>query len=143
MAPPVPDMRFQVENYASRVKALSIVWFIYAALTLLTGVFGMTFLHLFMGGGGWLGRGPWGAAPMMPHFFGPAFLGLAWVFILARTALAAIAAWGLMERTSWGRIVAIVAAIFCLLKIPFGTALGIWTLVTLLGYRNSTLYEQL
>jgi len=24
-----------------------------------------------------------------------------------------------------------------------GTALGIWTLVTLLGYRNTTLYDQL
>jgi len=27
--------------------------------------------------------------------------------------------------------------------VPFGTALGIWTLVTLMGYRNQTLYEQL
>jgi hypothetical protein len=30
-----------------------------------------------------------------------------------------------------------------MLKIPFGTAIGIWTLVLLLGYRNTTLYEQL
>jgi hypothetical protein len=48
-----------------------------------------------------------------------------------------------MERTDWGRIVAIVAAFLILLKFPFGTALGIWTLVTLLGYRNTTLYQQL
>jgi hypothetical protein len=39
--------------------------------------------------------------------------------------------------------VAIVAAFLSLLKFPFGTALGIWTLITLLGYRNSTLYSQL
>jgi len=48
-----------------------------------------------------------------------------------------------MEHAQWGRLLAIVAAIFCLLKFPFGTALGIWTLVMLLGYRNSTLYDQL
>jgi hypothetical protein len=60
-----------------------------------------------------------------------------------RTALAVAAGWGLMERAPWGRIVAIVAAVFSLLKFPVGTALGIWTLVMLVGYRNSTLYEQL
>jgi hypothetical protein len=48
-----------------------------------------------------------------------------------------------MERTQWGRIVASVAAFLIILKIPFGTALGIWTLVVLLGYRNTTLYDQL
>jgi hypothetical protein len=48
-----------------------------------------------------------------------------------------------MEHSQWGRIVAIVAAFLSLLKFPFGTALGIWTLVVLLGYRNSSLYEQL
>jgi hypothetical protein len=28
-----------------------------------------------------------------------------------------------------------------ILKFPFGTALAIWTLVTLMGYRNTTLYD--
>ena len=63
--------------------------------------------------------------------------------VVVRSALAFAAGWGLMERTPWGRIVAIVASFLSLLKIPVGTALGIWTLVTLLGYRNSTLYDQL
>jgi hypothetical protein len=56
--------------------------------------------------------------------------------------MALVAGWGLWERTGWGRIVAIVAAFLNILKFPFGTALGIWTLVLLLGYRNSTLYQQ-
>jgi hypothetical protein len=73
----------------------------------------------------------------------PAFLHFAWVFLVLRAALALAAGWGLMERAPWGRIVAIVAAFLSLLRFPFGTALGIWTLVVLLGYRNSTLYEQL
>ena len=48
-----------------------------------------------------------------------------------------------MQHAPWGRGVAIVAGFLTLLKFPFGTALGIWTLVTLMGYRNATLYDQL
>jgi uncharacterized membrane protein (DUF2068 family) len=70
-------------------------------------------------------------------------LRFAWLFLLVRAALAAVAGWGLLEHAQWGRVVAIVAACFSLLKFPFGTALGIWTLIVLLGYRNSTLYDQL
>jgi hypothetical protein len=39
--------------------------------------------------------------------------------------------------------VAIVAAFLILLHFPIGTALAIWTLVVLMGYRNATLYDQL
>lgn len=38
---------------------------------------------------------------------------------------------------------AIIVAFLSLLKFPLGTALGIWTLVVLMGYRNATLYDQL
>jgi hypothetical protein len=76
-------------------------------------------------------------------WFGPALLQFVWIFLVLRAALAIAAGWGLMEHTQWGRMVAIIAAIFSLLKFPFGTALGIWTLVVLLGYRNSSLYDQL
>jgi hypothetical protein len=48
-----------------------------------------------------------------------------------------------MERAPWGRVVAIVAAFLGILKFPFGTAIGIWTLVVLMGYRNSSLYDRL
>jgi len=74
-------------------------------------------------------------------WFGPAMLRFAWVFIMTRSALALIAGWGLMQRAPWGRVVAIVSAFCNILKFPFGTALAIWTLVTLMGYRNTTLYD--
>jgi hypothetical protein len=63
--------------------------------------------------------------------------------LLIWAALAVVAGWGLMEHTQWGRLVAIFVAIFALIHFPFGPPLGIWTLVMLLGYRNSTLYDQL
>jgi hypothetical protein len=139
----MPGLQFQVENYAGKVKSLSIVWFIYAGFSFLTGIAGLTFAHAFFSHqfGNW-GYGPWSGGPG-PEWFAPMFMGFAWSVLLVRSALAAIAAWGLYERAPWGRIVAIVAAFLSLLKFPFGTAIGIWTLVVLLGYRNATLYEEL
>ncbi len=142
--PPVPNLAFQLHNYAGRIRALSVVWFIYGGLSLAFGVLGLTFAGAFFHGpfGPWA-HGPWGHGPWGPEWFGPAILRFAWTAVVLRSGLALAAGWGLMERAPWGRIVAIVAAFLCLLKIPIGTALGIWTLVTLLGYRNATLYDQL
>jgi hypothetical protein len=142
--PLIPNLDFQVQNYAGRIRALSIVWFVYGALSLALGAAGMMFANAFLSGnfGPWA-HGPWSQGPGGPGFFGPGFLRFAWAIVIVRSALAFVAGWGLMERAPWGRVVAIVAAIVCLLKIPIGTALGIWTLVTLLGYRNTTLYDQL
>jgi hypothetical protein len=144
VVPPVPGLQFQIESYAGRVRALSIVWFIYAAFALVTGIVGLAFAKALLshGFGPWM-NGPWMRGPMPPEWIFPAVLHFAWFAVVIRTALAAVAAWGLYERAQWGRIVAIVAAFLSLLKFPFGTALGIWTLVVLLGYRNSSLYDQL
>ena len=90
-----------------------------------------------------LGSRPWSDGPFRPEWFGPSFLHLAGAFIILRASFAVVAAWGLMERTQWGRVVAIAAAFLSIIKFPLGTALAIWTLVTLLGYRNTTLYDQL
>jgi hypothetical protein len=142
--PPVPNFGFQLATYANRVKALSTVWFIYGGLSLLLGALGMTFANAFLNGGfGPFMRGPWTHGPMNPQWFGPAIIHFAWVMIILRSGLAFAAGWGLMERAPWGRVVAVVAAFLSILKIPFGTALAIWTLVVLLGYRNTTLYDQL
>jgi hypothetical protein len=141
IAPPVPAMQFQLESYSGRVRALSVVWFIYASLTLALSFVGMAFASAFM----FNHFGPWGRweGPFRPEWFGPAVLHFVWLFVVLRAALLFGAAWGLMERAPWGRVLAIVAAFLSLLKFPIGTAIGIWTLVTLMGYRNQTLYDHL
>jgi hypothetical protein len=63
--------------------------------------------------------------------------------LFLQTALALIAAWGLLERQSWGRIVGIVAGILALIRIPFGTALGIYTLWVLLPAESEMEYRKL
>jgi len=135
----VSGLEFELQNYAGKVKALGIVWLIYAGFSLLLGIAGLTFASAFFSGR----FGPWMHGPVPPFWFGPAFVHLIWVVLLVRSGLALATGWGLMERAPWGRFVAIVAAILNLIKFPFGTALGIWTLAVLLGYRNRSLYEQL
>jgi hypothetical protein len=141
--PPVPGLQFQLESFAGKVKALGVVWLVYAALSLMLGIAGLTFAQAFFSHhfGPW-GHGPWSYGPG-PEFFGPALFHFVWVILLLRSGLALAAGLGLLERAPWGRIVAIVAAFLSLLKFPFGTAIGIWTLVVLMGYRSTSLYEQL
>jgi hypothetical protein len=137
--PPIPGLQFQLQSYAGKIRVLAIFWFIYAGVALLTGFAGLAFAHAILSGA----FGEWMHGPMPPLFMGHFLLQFAWVFLVTRVALAVCAGWGLMQHAQWGRMVAIIAAIFCLLKFPFGMAMGIWTLVVLLGYRNGTLYEQL
>jgi hypothetical protein len=142
--PPVPGFQFELATYASKIRALSTVWFIYAGLNLLLTFAGLAFARFAMQNH-WMWRhGPWMNGPFRPEWFGPGILQFIWVFATLWALFLFSVGWGLIRREPWGRVVAIVAAFINLFKfVPFGTALGIWTLVTLMGYRNQTLYEQL
>jgi hypothetical protein len=135
--PPVPGFQFELTSYASKLRALSVVWYIWGGLSLAFGFMGMAFADAFMHGR----FNHWMRGPLPPLWFGPALLHFVWVFLVVRAALAFAAGYGLMHREPWGRVVALVSAFVNIIKFPFGTALGIWTLVTLLGYRNTTLYD--
>jgi hypothetical protein len=138
-APPVPGFEFQIANYAGKVRTLGILWLVYAGLSMVLGFAGLQFAKNFMSGG----FGPWMHGPNPPDWFFPAVMHIAWLFLVLRGVLCAVAGWGLLERAEWGRIMAIVVAVLSLIKFPIGTALGIATLVILLGYRNTALYEHL
>lgn len=141
-APPVPGMEYLVATYASKIKTLGIFWITYAGLNLLFGLVGIAFLRAWTNHWGW-NHGPWGEGAPFGPWFGPVLVHFAFAAIWVRSGLALAAGWGLMERANWGRFVALVAAFLNILKFPFGTALAIFTLVLLLGYRNNTLYAQL
>src|SRR5260370_41599737 len=70
--PAVPGLQFQLDSYAGKVRALSIVWFIYAGLSLFLSFIGMAFAHAFMNNhfGPWP-HGPWMNGPFRPEWFGP------------------------------------------------------------------------
>jgi hypothetical protein len=136
--PPVPGFEFLLAGYASKVRVLGILWLVYAGITLIFGIVGLAFAHAFLSG-----FGPFAHSHVPQTWFFPGLLRFAWLFMVGRAVLAAVAGWGLLERTQWGRIVAIVAAILCLIRIPLGTALGIATLIILIGARNWMLYDEL
>lgn len=52
-------------------------------------------------------------------------------------------AWGLFERQAWARILGLVLGILALLRFPFGTALGIYTLWVLAPELSAREYDQL
>lgn len=139
VAPPIPGFEYQLAGYSSKVRTLGILWFVYAGVSVLFGIAGLSFAKHFIEGG----FGPWGHTHMQPDWIFPMAFHFAGLAIVFRAGLCVVAGWGLMEHTRWGKVMAIVAAILSLIKFPIGTALGIATLVILLGYRNSALYDQL
>jgi hypothetical protein len=94
-----------------------------------TGLIGAVFLRAFtthnFGNDLWMFGERW-HGPFMPMWSG------LWPLIVIATvfsaALALMVGYSLMTRRPWGRILAIIVAILALLKFPFGTALGIYTL---------------
>ena len=54
-----------------------------------------------------------------------------------------IAGWGLYERRSWARILAIVLAFLSLFHPPFGTAIGIYTLWVLMPAASEAEYQRI
>lgn len=77
--------------------------------------------------GGLMSRGLYFVG-MMLAFFGVAHL---------------VLAWGLYERQQWARILGLVIGFLALLRIPFGTALGIYTIWVLLPEASGREYDQL
>lgn len=127
----------QVER---RVNALAVGWFVYGGLAVLMGLAGLAFFHATVGR-------HFGGFPPFGRFGHPAtglfWMKFAWVALALRAGLALAAGIGLMQKTTWGRVVAIIAAFLAILHFPFGTAIGIWTLVVLLRAPNAAGYEAL
>ena len=82
-------------------------------------------------------------APEAPTAFLRPLLSVVAILILAKAALGFIAGWGLLRREPWARIVALVLAFLALLNVPFGTALGVYTLWVLLPGPSEREYEAL
>jgi hypothetical protein len=60
--------------------------------------------------------------------------------VLAIAAMGFFTGWGLLQREAWARTVALVVGFVALLRIPLGTALGIYTLWVLLPSQSNEEY---
>jgi O-antigen ligase len=113
---PAPQSRV-----AANLRPLAICWLILSIVRLIPGLFlvlGADVATSFL-------------PPDVPDFIPVLLHGIGIVFI-AGAAIGLFAGWGLMERQPWARMLAIILGIFSLFDVPFGTALGVYTLWVLL-----------
>jgi hypothetical protein len=64
-------------------------------------------------------------------------------FLMVKGVVGIIAGWGLLDRQSWARLLAIILGFLSLLHFPLGTALGIYTLWVLLPGYSEIEYRQM
>jgi len=127
-APPYP-----VETRLERhVKVLGILWLALSALRLVPGLAILTF-------GGYAMR----FVPFNLRGFVAPFASTIALLLLASAVAGIAAGWGLLERRPWARVLAIVMGIISLIHVPFGTALGIYTLWVLLPADSEREYQRL
>ncbi|HEY4904909.1 MAG TPA: zinc ribbon domain-containing protein [Candidatus Sulfotelmatobacter sp.] len=77
-----------------------------------------------------------------PAFLHP-LLTILGTFVLGKSALGFVAGWGLMQRERWARVLVVVLGFISLFNIPFGTAIGVYTLWVLLPAQSEEEYEAL
>ena len=104
------------------VQPLGITWILFGVIRLMTGLIGALVVHNLAYGGIFND-----APPFLPHLMASLVPVIATISVVMGAA-SILVGWALLSRQPWARVAAIVLAILELIKIPFGTALGIYTL---------------
>ena len=129
-APPMPPPR-AVNRVGGHLRNVAILWLVYSALRVLPGLFLNSFSNWDF---------PYtGDAPYFVHGIVRTVGGI----FIATGVIGLIAGWGLYERRSWARLLAIVLAFLSLLHPPFGTAIGVYTLWVLLPAASEVEYQRM
>jgi hypothetical protein len=63
------------------------------------------------------------------------------ILVVVKAGVGFVAGWGLLQRESWSRIVVLVLAFISLFHIPFGTAIGVYTMWVLLPGESQEEYD--
>jgi hypothetical protein len=120
---------------SGHIRNLGILWIVASVLRVLP-VVGLHWFWPFRGNTDW----PyWGHLPS--HLMG--ILGAIGVVWALSGLLGILAGWGLLDRQPWARMLAIVLGCIALIHIPFGTALGIYTLWVLLPQQSEDEYRRI
>jgi hypothetical protein len=145
-AMPVAMQVQAAERVRKNIQLLSTLWLVYGILRLLSivwiTIFGQVILPSILsaipdtGWGNWASGDwgwPFGSWILLPASFFAAVFGVAYLIL----------AWALREQRPWARTYGIVLGILVLFRIPFGTALGVYTLWVLLPENSRREYQQL
>jgi hypothetical protein len=117
---------------AGDMRLLAIFWFAISAFRLIPG---LVLLTMFGPDGRFLPAD-------VPGFVNGILQTVSYLFIGGAVA-GLIAGWGLLDRQPWARMLAILLGCFSFFDIPFGTALGIYTLWVLLPAQSEEEFRQI
>ena len=115
------------------IHLLGILWFAISAFNVVGGIVLYIVANTLLAPGGEAGA---------PGFLRP-LLSVVSILVLGKAAMGFVAGWGLTQRERWARILAVVLALISLFNIPFGTAIGVYTLWVLLPAQSEEEYEAL
>ena len=116
---------------AGHVRLLGIFWLALSILRLIPGIF---LVMIFRPGYSFL-------RPEVPGFV-MGILSFVGIFILLSAIVGILTGWGLLSREPWARMLAIVMGVINLMDLPFGLALGIYTLWVLLPAQSERDYRE-
>jgi hypothetical protein len=132
-------VQYRRNRVQEHVRLVGILWLAYSALALVGGAVVVVVAHTIFGGAFPMHGGP---PPEIANWLRPllSFIG---GLILLKAAAGFIAGWGLLQRETWARVVALVVGFISLFNIPLGTAIGIYTLWVLLPAQSDEEYQAL
>ena len=105
------------------LQPVGIAWCLWGVYRFVMGLVAGFAVHAMAHHHMWFSDG----SDFIPSFLG-AFVPILAVSTVVMSSLALVTGWSLLTAKSWGRTLAIIVAILTLIKIPLGTALGIYSL---------------
>jgi hypothetical protein len=118
---------------AAHLRVLAVLWIALGVIRLIPAMFLMSFSH-------W--RMPADVPPDVQGFLHPLFSAIGWIMLIGAAACF-VAAWGLLDHLPWARLFTIVLGAISLVEVPFGTALGIYSLWVLLPESSEAEYQKM
>jgi zinc ribbon protein len=130
-----------IQTMNNHIRILAILWAVYSGFRILTAVWTIVFSRVFIP----IFRNVMphdNDANLMPLLrMMSGFYVVTGIWSICAAALGFWAAWALLKHEQSGRVLALVIAFVSLISIPFGTALGVYTLVIMLSKNAEQTYN--